>query len=361
MNTPPEETLDPVWYRKRYPDVDRSGLDARVHFARIGRWLGRRPHGTAPGEFTFPKVESAPVEAQALPLQDEHGSSLLVRPTPAFALEDRRTGTVHPGAALLTPHSPERASPLASPPDLGVHLHLYYPDLLDEMAGWLARIPFSFSLYVSIPEGENVARISDRLETSLPAARLEVRRLPNRGRDLGPMVTTFADALIRHEFIGHLHTKRSPHSRRKLDWRRQLLANLLGSPHAVSEVFRCFRSDPQLGLVFPIYHPSLRRQLSWRTNFPQCRQMASHLGLSIAPETLTLFPAGSMFWARSSALAPLFRAGFELTDFPEETGQLDGTPAHALERLLGELTRDQGFRLLQISSDRFPSDPAFDS
>ncbi len=41
-----------------------------------------------------------------------------------------------------------------------------------------------------------------------------------------------------------------------------------------------------------------------------------------------------MFWARGEALAPLFRAGIKLDEFPEESGQTDGTLAHCLERML---------------------------
>ena len=44
---------------------------------------------------------------------------------------------------------------------IAVHLHLYYRDLLEEMLGYIDRIPFAFDLYISCQKGEDVEEISD--------------------------------------------------------------------------------------------------------------------------------------------------------------------------------------------------------
>jgi lipopolysaccharide biosynthesis protein len=55
-----------------------------------------------------------------------------------------------------------------------------------------------------------------------------------------------------------------------------------------------------------------------------------------------LFIAGSMFWFRSSALV-LLRNKSSVIEFEPEYGQLDGTSAHAHERIFSLLAERSGF------------------
>ncbi len=284
------------------------------------------------------------------PVTDFNGVTVGLYPAPVF--EGAPQGPQASESLLVTPFGRQAGPAGEAGPDLGVHLHLHFVDLLHEMAHYLKQVPFPFTLYVSVTDPEGLERVKKQLRGALPAAQVEVRLVANRGRDLGPFVSEFAQALARHDFIAHIHGKRSEHSTLKADWRRQLMANLMGSPAAVRSVFSAFAADPLLGMIFPVYHQSLRQQISWGNNLAACQRLAARLNLSIEAHRMALFPAGSMFWARTSALRGLFDAGLAASDFPEESGQLDGTPAHALERLLGTLVVDRGGRLLQIRNER---------
>lgn len=288
---------------------------------------------------------------------DENGAQIDLYPAPSFEARPPEAGDR--AAVWVAPYKPGQPLKMKNPPDLGVHLHLHFEALLDEMAFWLSHIPFAFSLYVSISDASNLERVRKKLAGKLPNARITIRNVANRGRDLGPMVTEFAPALAGHEYIAHVHGKRSVHSSWKSDWRRQLLARLMGSEDTVRFIFQQFEADPGLGMVFPVYHHSLQKQISWGKNYEQCQQLASRLDLVIAAERMAIFPAGSMFWARSSVLTSLLEAGLTPDDFPPESGQLDGTPAHALERLFGELVEAGGGRLMQIRSERNYQDRCF--
>lgn len=55
------------------------------------------------------------------------------------------------------------------------------------------------------------------------------------------------------------------------------------------------------------------------------------------------FPVGSMFWARTDALNPLFNLNLNWEDYPEEPLPHDGSMLHAIERLLPLVIKHAGY------------------
>ncbi|MCB1333493.1 MAG: glycosyltransferase [Roseivivax sp.] len=305
-----------------------------------------------------PAPAAAPADRDTA-LRDAHqravkaAEGLVLSPAPSYSPKGYNLAPGFAGASIVLPYAPTTGAPANVPAlDIGVHLHLHYPDLADEFIRYLGNIPTAFHLYVSVPDAALVDGLAARFAAGLPRAKVTVRSFENRGRDIGPWLAGFGAQMKAHDYVCHIHSKRSPHNPGKKDWRSQLMGNLMGSPSIVAEVFRLFDKNPQLGMVFPEYHWSLSGQISWGTNYDVCEPLARRMGLSVSRSRLDLFPAGSMFWARGAALKRLFDLNLTFADFPPEQAQVDGTTAHAVERLLGTIAVQSGFRLQQVRSSK---------
>ncbi|TLP74720.1 glycosyltransferase [Pseudomonas nitroreducens] len=235
---------------------------------------------------------------------------------------------------VLTPQMSVEAPP--STLRVALHIHAYYPDLLPEM---LERLTFNDvlpDLYISVPSEEAQRLVSEVLK-DFEGHFIKVEVVPNKGRDIGPMLCTFGRELVDgYDLVGHLHTKKTvdvADSTMGQNWFRFLMDNLLGTKqHPMADIILGrMNQDPSLGLIFPD-DPYVT---GWSVNRPFAEELAPRLGLS--PKELPEhfhFPVGNMFWARSSVLAPLVSRFGNLSEYPDEPLPYDGSMLHALERLL---------------------------
>jgi GT2 family glycosyltransferase len=223
--------------------------------------------------------------------------------------------------------------PAAAPaPRIAVVCHLFHPEIGAELRGYLRHLPAGADLFLSTDTDEKAAAIRATF-AGWDSGRLELRVMPNRGRDIAPKLVGFADAHQGHDLVLHLHSKKSDHAAFLKPWRGFLFESLMGSPAVVASILDAFARLPRLGMVAPQHYEAVRRWLGWNGNFETARALAARMGLQIAPDRALDFPSGSMFWARPAALRPLLDLGLAFEDFPEEGGQEDNTPAHAIERL----------------------------
>lgn len=230
-----------------------------------------------------------------------------------------------------------------------LHLHLHYPELAEELAARLSAARTPRDTPREVP-------LDLILTTTSDARRVEVEYafrgykggstrfvvVPNRGRDIGPFLTEVGDIVQagRYDVVGHLHGKRSLAVEAALGdrWRSYLLDTLLGGDAGLPAVLSLFEQDTALGLVFA----EDRHCVGWSKNWPVADALAARM---TPPPTLPdwpVFPIGTMFWARPSALAPLWALGLTPRDFPAEPVAYDGTVLHAMERMLPSVCASTG-------------------
>jgi lipopolysaccharide biosynthesis protein len=253
---------------------------------------------------------------------------------------------------------------LKDPPKVAVAAHLYYPDLADELLLALNNIPVPFDLLLSTT---TEARDSLAAFFSKPFGknRVQVRGVENTGLDIGPFIVEFGDQYKQYDLVCKVHGKKSAHNPGHSDWRPYLWDNLLGSPEKVKTILAYFRNDPALGIVMPETYLGVKaynQEDPWRANWENCQRLAARLGITLDRQAPLAFPEGSMFWFRPDALAPLFAQGFTWADFGPGPVKLDGTLAHAMERMFALVAQKQKFTfrrvLFEMARDMESGSPA---
>lgn len=237
-------------------------------------------------------------------------------------------------------------SPLQiAPGRIAIHAHMFYADLATEFADFLSNMPFPYDLYVSVPNESARLICQQAFSSLLRLEQLIITVVPNRGRDIAPMLCTFGDSLLQYEYIAHIHSKKSLYNDGATNgWREYLLTNLLGNEQQIRKIFTLLANENRIGLVYPQNFSGLPyAAYTWLSNQAMGKAWCNKLSIKPFPVGYFDFPAGSMFWARSAALRPLFEAGIGIDDFSQESGQTDATLAHCLERLLVLITRKTGF------------------
>ncbi|MCI4677697.1 rhamnan synthesis F family protein [Rhodoblastus acidophilus] len=231
-------------------------------------------------------------------------------------------------------------------PKIGIFVHAFYEQEIQRILPYLAHIGAPFRLFVSTdtPEKKNF------LEAALRSYAPDVRIFENRGRDIAPKFVGFRDEQRACDLVLHIHTKKSPHAEELARWLEFILDSLLGSPDVLRSIFGLFATYPHLGVIAPRVHPSVVYGVQWGKNYCKTVYLARRMGVRLERSTRLDFPAGSMFWARPAALAPLLDLDLAFSSFEPEHGQVDGTTAHALERLIFYAAERAGYRSLHVGT-----------
>lgn len=245
---------------------------------------------------------------------------------------------------------PATSTPLDRP-RVAVVLHVHYPELVPGLVARLRAVPEPFDLVVTVTDGVAVDLDTSALDL---VRRVLVLPIENRGRDVLPLVSVVnAGLLDGYDAVLKVHTKRSAWraghatlSGSGAEWRDELLDAVLGSPEQVARVLEALRHS-DAGMVTS--GASIVGAEHWGADEPGVRSLLRRIELEDLPIDLR-FPGGSVYWAKGFVLRGLRALRMDRDDFPDERGEIDGTTAHAVERLLGVLTVESGLTVSAVDA-----------
>lgn len=248
----------------------------------------------------------------------------------------------------------------ASTSRVSVVIHVFYADLVDELAESLKNIPVPCDVYVTNASGEQIDSCSFRVGNVQNAIVIPIK---NHGRDIAPLVYLVnAGYLDPYDLVLKVHTKKSPWREDHPElagtgdqWRESLLSSLVGSQERVEKILDAFATNSRLGAVGA--PETIVGSEFWGGDEELVNELGKRLGLHFPHDDLE-FISGSMYWIRGFLLQGLRSLCMHYFDFHNEYGQVDGTTANAVERLIGLLTKEAG--MISIETDALsPNTPSF--
>ena len=229
---------------------------------------------------------------------------------------------------------------------IGVFIHIFYPELSGIVARYLENIPCKFDLFISTRK-EAVNSLENIFSNIDNAKRVEVRYFQNVGRDVAPFFVGFNDHILNYDLILKLHSKKSPHSSALNGWFLHCLDNLIGDEAITCTNLKTLQSD-DVGIIYPVENYTLSLGIKYDScwgheekNYINASPFLKKLKLEhVKRDSSFRFPVGTMFWCKPKVLKPILDWGMGWEDFDQEAGQIDGTIAHSIERLIGISTTE---------------------
>lgn len=243
-------------------------------------------------------------------------------------------------------------------PVLAVQLHLFYQDLLQEFVEAFGHIPVSFDLYISIPD--SISDAKERAEEIITSCKtipnlnhVDVKEVPNRGRDIAPVYVHFGKELKTYKYVMHFHSKKSLYQgSEQFGWRQYSTSALIGDTAQALRMISLLEKNEKIGIIYPERYADMAPEAyGWLANKKRGKEFMESIGVPYK-SGIFLYPAGSFFIVRNAAISQIWNRGLTLDDFDEEAGQTDGTLAHVLERVLGQVVTFNGFHHAIVAPDR---------
>lgn len=328
--------FEPNWYQEQYGRKFDDNVEAFKDYVRKSSFSPINPSPTFNGE-TYHRTYMDVFHGQTSPLLHYlmHGRK-----------EGRSYAPYQPRWSPRDVLTPEREVGAAAR-DLKVAacLHIFYEDYIHRFARALDDFPIELDVLLTLAK-EEYSQLARRVFEAHPKVRhVEIRVVPNRGRNFGPMLVEYAELLQQYDLFCHLHSKKSLYSgREQTQWADYLTEYLLQDPAVTSGVLNLFAENNDFGIYYPTTFWMMPTWVNHLTmNAAHMRQWEEKFGLPSSGGFLS-YPAGGMFWARPEALKGILATKWRYEDFPEEPLPNDGSMLHALERIIGGLGESRGYK-----------------
>ena len=243
-----------------------------------------------------------------------------------------------------------------------VFIHLHYLETLEKYFKYMDIIPNTIPIYVSTSNQKVENKIREYIFTK-KEKNLEVIAKKNRGRDISALLVAFREIINRYKYICFLHDKKEKKESCKKNveqWIDNLWGNLLGTENSdyFWKVIALFEKNDKLGLLAPPepMGASFSFENAWHEPYiSSTKILADDLNLQVdidADVNQQPITLGTCFWARKDALSKLFLKNWKYEDFDDEPIPDDGT-CYAVERILGYVAEDAGYRVNNIMSAEY--------
>ena len=358
--------FDCAFYRDTYPDVASYDDEALVeHYKRYGRFESRLcslrdlvgrlcdnprevPLDFDPDEYLelFPNDLAAAYGGQ--PIEALRHYMLRGRwENRCYSFRAlRENASASRGASMGFMKAPSASAPSADAPPLCVLAHVYYPELWNELAGYVGNLPKDmYDLYVNLVDTTFDHEIVSRIRDRFPSARIYVSE--NRGRDIGGHVRLLENVRIEdYRMFGLVHTKVSSHvtGEKAARWRSRLLDALMGTKKRARENVNLMLKDRTIGQMAA----ADCRHTEVDGNREKYDLLLDKLDVGAGAREVECV-TGTMMFLRAEVLRRLFDG---IRDLPFEDGSgrspdfhRDGQWEHAVERVIGSVVRDMNYRL----------------
>lgn len=242
---------------------------------------------------------------------------------------------------------------------LAVIIHLYYVESWPYFVKKLHNLSHTtFDLVITIPKHN--LYFTNEIKQHYPNASILV--VPNHGRDVLPFIMVARKLYeLGYKYILKFHSKKSTHRDDGQEWLEDMLDRLLPDNQVLINSIQNKLRKKNTGILGPegVYYPLtinfpangehmtgiIKKLYSKKEAYQYLQTQRGEFG----------FFGGTMFWARLDAVKPLLSIPIYM--FEKEAGQIDGTLAHALERLFTIIPEIDGKSNYEISKSYINTRP----